>query len=70
MKNKIVLVAAISFAILTYSLAGCNTSTEEKQSSHTEHVVSYQCPMGCEDGKTYDAPGQCPVCEMDLEKTE
>ena len=27
----------------------------------------YQCPMDCENGKTYDKPGQCPVCGMDLE---
>ncbi|MFC4740787.1 heavy metal-binding domain-containing protein [Flavobacterium ponti] len=30
------------------------------------HMASYACPMDCEKGKTYDAPGKCPVCEMDL----
>lgn len=35
------------------------------------HLASYACPMDCEKGKTYDAPGKCPVCEMDLvENTE
>ncbi|MCY7328907.1 MAG: hypothetical protein LH618_10190 [Saprospiraceae bacterium] len=29
--------------------------------------VVYICPMDCEKGKTYDQPGQCPVCKMDLE---
>lgn len=24
------------------------------------------CPMDCEHGKTYDAPGECPVCGMEL----
>ena len=28
--------------------------------------VRYQCPMDCEDGKTYEAEGKCPVCKMDL----
>ena len=28
----------------------------------------YQCPMDCEDGKTYDKPGSCPVCKMDLKE--
>ncbi|MEO6759411.1 MAG: heavy metal-binding domain-containing protein, partial [Saprospiraceae bacterium] len=28
--------------------------------------VAYLCPMDCEKGKTYDQPGQCPVCKMDL----
>ncbi len=27
---------------------------------------SYKCPMNCEGGKTYDAPGNCPVCNMTL----
>lgn len=26
----------------------------------------YYCPMHCEGEKTYDKPGQCPVCGMDL----
>ncbi len=29
--------------------------------------VAYICPMDCEQGKTYDQPGTCPVCKMDLE---
>ncbi len=27
----------------------------------------YQCPMKCEGDKTYNAPGNCPVCNMHLE---
>lgn len=26
----------------------------------------FYCPMQCEDDKTYDKPGDCPVCGMDL----
>ncbi|MEE4260313.1 MAG: heavy metal-binding domain-containing protein, partial [Bacteroidales bacterium] len=26
----------------------------------------YNCPMQCEGDKTYDAPGNCPVCNMKL----
>lgn len=29
---------------------------------------TYYCPMQCEGDKTYDAPGDCPVCGMDLVK--
>jgi Heavy metal binding domain len=29
--------------------------------------AQYACPMNCEKGKTYDKPGSCPVCHMDLE---
>lgn len=28
----------------------------------------YYCPMHCEGDKTYDKPGNCPVCGMDLLK--
>jgi len=30
----------------------------------------YYCPMQCEGDKTYDAPGDCPVCGMHLNKVE
>ena len=30
----------------------------------------YYCPMRCEGDKTYDKPGDCPVCGMDLLKVE
>jgi Cu+-exporting ATPase len=28
--------------------------------------ATYYCPMHCEGAKTYDRPGNCPVCGMDL----
>ncbi len=30
----------------------------------------YYCPMHCEGDKTYDQPGDCPVCGMHLQKDE
>jgi Cu2+-exporting ATPase len=30
--------------------------------------AKYYCPMHCEGDKTYDKPGSCPVCGMNLEK--
>ncbi len=32
------------------------------------NAAQYQCPMKCEGEKTYDKPGICPVCKMDLKK--
>jgi len=29
-------------------------------------TVAYACPMHCEEERTYDHPGTCPVCGMDL----
>ena len=50
---------------------------EVKAESHEGHEHAkeeltaqavYQCPMDCEEGKTYEAAGACPVCKMDLKE--
>ena len=59
------LIKAIMVLILTSSplLQSCSTS------SSSEIVeVKYQCPMQCEEDKTYIEEGTCPVCKMNLEK--
>lgn len=38
-----------------------------KKESHS-NGDKYYCPMHCEGEKTYDQPGNCPVCGMDLLK--
>lgn len=35
---------------------------------HNHGDGKYYCPMHCEGDKTYDKPGSCPVCGMNLEK--
>lgn len=46
-----------------------SAETEESKELHADHEA-YQCPMDCEDGKTYDTVGVCPVCKMDLQKVK
>ena len=43
---------------------------ERKQTSQKMNSGpgTYYCPMRCEGDKTYDKPGDCPVCGMDLVK--
>lgn len=31
-----------------------------------QQEARYQCPMNCEGNKTYNQPGECPVCNMQL----
>ena len=38
---------------------------EERRASQSKSGTFY-CPMHCEGDKTYDKPGDCPVCGMDL----
>ena len=35
-------------------------------SAGTKGTGTFYCPMHCEGDKTYDKPGDCPVCGMDL----
>ncbi len=38
--------------------------------SHEDYPADkYKCPMNCEGDKTYDSPGNCPVCNMKLVPT-
>ncbi len=45
-------------------------SQNKKNHYHNEVVNvsdnTYQCPMKCEGDKTYNQPGNCPVCNMKL----
>ena len=42
------------------------TSAAKPQASTHKGTGVYYCPMRCEGNKTYDHPGHCPVCGMDL----
>jgi protein SCO1/2 len=39
------------------------------QSDKTK-AVAYECPMHCEGATAYTSPGICPVCKMDLVRTD
>ena len=46
---------------------------EEVKATKTDSDLAkstYQCPMDCEKGKTYEEQGQCPVCKMDLKELD
>ncbi len=62
MKNFI-----ITFLLTLFTLAGIATSCKNNNSEKQDGAY-YTCPMHPEVKK--DAPGQCPVCNMDLVKKE
>lgn len=43
---------------------------KKAQSSNDKEEGVYYCPMHCEGDKTYDKPGNCPVCGMELVKEQ
>lgn len=64
MKTRTILFVALAM----FAFASCSDVPKSDATSEgaAQTAAIYQCPMDCEDGKTYDKPGQCPVCEMDL----
>lgn len=65
-----------AIAIGSFLLVSCSEATKadavdaiEAEHSH-DHAAAYQCPMDCEEGKTYNEPGKCPICEMDIVELE
>lgn len=81
MKKQFVLFTTLVFCIgiLFNSCKEGKEKHKDEHSSGVEHASQkadialndlYQCPMNCEDGKTYDEEGNCPVCAMELKKLE
>ncbi|MGB0369347.1 MAG: SCO family protein [Flavobacteriales bacterium] len=58
MKFSIRIVLALCSMLLLF-----NSCSNEP--AKTEDAI-YQCPMECEEDKTYSEEGSCPVCKMDL----
>lgn len=78
--KKVILVLAISLGTSVFFTSCRDTKKKENNTEMHENREhdgnetamhdAYQCPMDCEDGKTYDKEGSCPVCKMDLKKVE
>ena len=43
-----------------------HTPAKKEQKKKQKGTGTFYCPMHCEGDKTYDEPGNCPVCGMDL----
>ncbi len=67
---KKLILSVIIILTMSFTISSCKTDKKEtKQEIKTEAKATtavYQCPMDCEKGKTYNKPGSCPVCKMDL----
>jgi transcription initiation factor IIE alpha subunit len=79
----VTVVAALGFSVISCKSEAKKETEENKTevlkedqsnpgSIEVEEIetTTYHCPMKCEEGKTYDAPGKCPVCKMDLKETK
>ena len=67
---KAALLLAVVFFMASCGNKKSQSDTAKPASEKISETAVYQCSMKCEGEKTYDKAGQCPVCNMDLEKTE
>ncbi|MCC6414058.1 MAG: hypothetical protein IT270_20585 [Saprospiraceae bacterium] len=76
MKNSLLAAMAATLLIIGNFTACSNDHSKQQASASTDQTAqagantAYICPMNCEDGKLYDQPGKCPVCNMNLEATQ
>lgn len=71
MRNKIILLSVVAAAVAFATACNNSGSNKNKQTlvvATADAPEKYQCPMKCEGDTAYTTAGQCPVCEMDLEK--
>ena len=64
------LIAGLALALSVMAFNACKHDQSKSNTQTTEAAApgtKYICPMNCEKGKTYDQPGTCPVCNMNLE---
>lgn len=64
------LTAGLALVLSLVAFSACKNDHGKNAGQTTEAAApgtKYICPMNCEKGKTYDQPGSCPVCHMDLE---
>ena len=74
MKKSILILGTLMLLFVgTSVITSCNdkNSSEKTEIKNKEvKTVKYACPMKCEGDKTYDKPGKCPECGMDLEEVK
>ena len=53
---------------LHYTIKVKDSLEDKKEKIEETNKAVYECPMHCEGDKTYDEPGDCPVCGMHLKE--
>jgi Cu2+-exporting ATPase len=78
MKKQFISFFLTLVVLVVIASCGSKTSNQQAEPASTEQMTVdtsgssqpvaavYQCPMKCEGEKTYDKPGKCPKCSMDL----
>ena len=71
MKKLFLVFAFVSLTFVSCKDNATETSEPAAKTAGEETAMSgFVCPMDCENGKTYEVAGKCPVCKMDLAALE
>ena len=70
--KKLFQVGCIAATIFLFAACREDHSKQQhdKMQHDDQHAAVYQCPMKDEGDKTYDKPGTCPKCGMDLKEVK
>jgi Cu2+-exporting ATPase len=66
--KKSIFLGALTLILGLIMISSCSNDSSNVSNHDAEHMESttFYCPMKCEGEKTYDDPGVCPKCGMDL----
>ena len=68
MKKQIILLN-ILIVLASATISSCGTKDKKTEKAPAEIKTDvFTCTMKCINGQTYDKPGTCTVCGMELEK--
>ena len=67
MKKQFIALSSI-LILATATLVSCGGGDKKADKKEEVKTDVYTCPMKCNNGQTYDKPGKCPECGMELEK--
>lgn len=65
--KKVILSILIGFFTCSTLVTGCFPAEKEKKIPRERVANRYNCPMKCLE-QTFEKPGKCPKCGMDLVK--
>lgn len=68
--KKLAIALCLALGLL-FALPACKSAPKNGENSGNNAVAKkYQCPMKCEKDKTYDSPGKCPKCGMEMKEVK
>jgi len=66
--KEILAILCIAALVITTTVRAQTAESKNDKMEVPKERIAYQCPMKCEGEKTYEKPGNCPICGMNLKE--